>query len=446
MKLNIGPDAAPERGLFNDNERRRMLMLCGLLVVVGTVFVISLKKQSAGPPNDEIVEHAPVVVVDTPKVDVAKLDALAGDATPEARVLIAPAALDATFQVARLLTPQHYAPMGGRELDRAAAAELLSDPAPRRGQLFRVRGWIEAFQPFDSVGGSTAHYRGRLRAEDGTQAYFAVLAVKDLRGAVGEFAVIDGLFLENHRQQGPDGWIDAPLLVGPSLTLSFPELDPVTELDRDAFLGVTDDSATSITGQPFHEYWKLVSYAQHLGEFDWSKAPVLDETSYADLREHGDQWRARAVRIPASELMDIWNQAQKENPLRLATMTEGWLGNWSWIRHGTGLVRFVAPFTNQDLHRKDIAEARGFFLKQSAYEMRDGNIGVVPLFVLASIEGYTPREDNTWTIVLAVVGGSLAVFGVLVGLALLRDRRKARALRNELVRRRRARRAQLQQS
>ena len=71
-------------------------------------------------------------------------------------------------------------------------------------------------------------------------------------------------------------------------------------------------------------YWRLASFAQHLeeGTIDWSTVPVLDSDSYDDLREHGSAWRVRAVRIPASKLMDISNQAQKENPLRLEKMTE----------------------------------------------------------------------------------------------------------------------------
>jgi len=226
--------------------------------------------------------------------------------------------------------------------------------------------------------------------------------------------------------------------------LSFPELEPVLELEPMAFVGVTDDDVTSITGHPFTEYWKLASYAQHLDEsFDWSEATLLNAENYDDMRRNGASWRARPVRIPPSKLMDISNQAQKENPLRLEKMAEGWIGNWDWTS-GTGLVRFVAPFANETLKMGDIVEARGFFLKHSAYEMRDGGIGIVPTFVVHSIEGSTPVEDNTWTIVLAVLGSSLLLFCLAISLALMRDRKNARALQDELKRRRRARRAQPQ--
>ena len=51
--------------------------------------------------------------------------------------------------------------------------------------------WSEELESFDSAG-STAHYRGRLRLDDGAHAYFATIALKDLRGEVGEYGAIEG--------------------------------------------------------------------------------------------------------------------------------------------------------------------------------------------------------------------------------------------------------------
>ena len=107
-------------------------------------------------------------------------------------------------------------------------------------------------------------------------------------------------------------------------------------------------------------------------------------------------------------------------------------------------MRFVAPLTKETLMMGDVIEARGFILKHSAYEMRDGGLGIVPTFVLASIRGHTPPVDNTWTIILAVLGGSLLIFCGMISLALLRDRASSKSLRAELKRRRLARRAQPQ--
>ena len=448
MKLHMGPGAAPEHGLFNAHERKRMFMLAGLLVVLAVIFVSSIRKENARRREEAArgpEEVVPVTVVSRAAIDVERLRELATDATAEERVLLGTPALEAAFKDARLVSPKHFEPMGGRNLDTDVADELLAGPDAQRGQLFRARGWIADLQAFDSVGGSTAHYRGRLRLESGGHAFFATLSLQDLEGLEGEFAMLEGLFLENHRREDDGGWIEAPLIVGPRVVLSFPELPPLRELNPAAFLGVEDDDVTQITGQPFREYWRLVSFAQHVqeGEVDWDAAPLLSAENYADLREHGSTWRVRAVRIPASKLMDISNQAQKENPLRLEKLTEGWIGNWDW-KSGPGLVRFVAPFTNETLKMGDVIEARGFFLKHSAYEMRDGGLGIVPTFVLSSIEGHTPPSDNTWTIVLAVLGGSLLIFCGVISLALLRDRASSKALRSELKRRRQARRAQPQ--
>lgn len=448
MKLHMGPGAAPEQGLFNAQERKRMFMLAGLLVVLAVIFVSSIRKENerrreeaAHPPR----ELAPVTVVARAAIDTERLRELSTDATPEERVLLSTPALEAAFMDTRLLSPKHFDPMGGRDLGADVIEELLAEPDPLRGQLFRARGWIVEVTPFDSVAGSTAHYRGRLRLQDGSFAYFAVLSLRDLEGQVGEFAMVEGLFLENHRREGEAGWIDAPLIVGPRAALSFPELAPERELNPAAFLDVADDGVTQISPQPFRAYWRLVSYARHLedGDVDWAAAPLLGTDNYADLREHGSAWRVRPVRIPASKLMDISNQAQQENPLRLEQLAEGWIGNWEW-KSGPGLVRFVAPFTNETLKMGDVIEARGFFLRHSAYTMRDGGLGIVPTFVLSSIEGHTPPVDNSWTIILAVLGGSLLIFCGVISLALLRDRASSKSLRAELKRRRLARRAQPQ--
>lgn len=456
MKLNIGPESAPEQGLFNAYERKRMIMLCGLLLVIGTVFIVSLnKEQDRREHGTAPTTEGPITVTSTPKIDVDAYRKLVDDSTPEARVLVAQRALEKAFEDARLLSPKHFEPMGGRDLDRATTEHLLAEPDAERGQIFRARGSLDEIESFDSAG-STAHYRGRLRLDDGAYVYFAAISLKDLRGEVGEYGAIEGLFLENYRRQarrepgasgpGKGGWIDAPLIVGPRLMLSFPELEPVTKLEPMAFADVRDDSVESITGQPFHEYWNLVSYVQQLDDesFDWSAAPLLNEKLYGELRENGAAWRAKPLRIPPSELMDIWDQSQKENPVRVASLAEGWIGNWDWMKTGSGVLRFVGTFDASQLSRNDIVEARGFFLKQSAYEMRDGGIGIAPILVLHSMEGFTPQEDNSWTIILALIGGSLLVFAAIVGLALLRDRKKARSLQAELRRRRQARRAQPQ--
>ena len=66
---------------------------------------------------------------------------------------------------------------------------------------------------------------------------------------------------------------------------------------------------------------------------------------------------------------------------------------------------------------------------------------LAPMFVLADIERFVPAEDTRVTTIFAiVVGGTLALLGLLAVL-LVRDKRKSAELQADLVRRRRERRA-----
>jgi len=443
--LPTGPDSAPEGGLFSQAERKRMIMLVVLFFIVVGMFSYGIfrgARGKPGAPEEAAPTPRPEAAVITPEVDLDALGELAHDATEEERLVVEGPALQELFRPARLLADAHYDAMGGRLLDAETAAALRANPDAERGALFRARGWIEEIQAVDTGASATAHYRGRLRLEDGGAAWFAVLALSDVSGEVDDFVRIDGLLLKLFRRGAAGGeMLEAPFLVGPRAVQSFPAVGAVTALEPNEFQFVEDDSPAGITGQPFHEYWMLVSYALHgADDVDWSSAPLVDGETMADIYENGTAWRGVPVRIPPAELMDIWDQRQEENPARVARLAEGWAGNWEWAKHTGGVVRFVAPFERGALRRGDAFTARGFFLKNLAYEPAQGGMAMAPFFVLHSIEGFTPVENNTWTVIFGIMAGSLVVMACLFYAGVMRDRKKARQLQDELRRRRRARR------
>ncbi len=451
MKLlpPMGPESAPETGLFNTAERKRMVSLAVLFTVVLAMIAygwFSRSEKSAPPvtePNAPQERPAEVVVI-TPEVDAAAIEALVDDATPGGRVVVEGPALEAILEPARLLNDGHYAPMEGALLDETVAGELIAAPAEARCKLLRARGFIDEIGTFDGGPRSTAHYRGRLRLEGGGHAWFAVVALPEASGDIGDFVRIDGLFLKVFRRAGADGeWIEAPMIVGPRAVPSFPGFEPVTEFDTNALLFVEDDGLGGISGQPFYEYWRLLSYAQNVepGTIDWSQAPVLDEGLMLDIQQNSGAWRGVPIRVPPALLFDIWDQAQGENPARLEKLAEAWAGNEYWTRTSVGVIRFVAPFERGELRRGDVFTGRGFFLRNHAYERLDGNLALAPFFVMHSLEPFTPVEDETWATVFSSIALALVAIVILTFVGVMRDRKKTQLLQAELRRRRRARRA-----
>jgi hypothetical protein len=216
------------------------------------------------------------------------------------------------------------------------------------------------------------------------------------------------------------------------------------------FANVEDDSAEGITGQPYDPFWQLLAYARDVPPeaLDWQSVPELDVDRLNELFGDASPWRAEPFRIPPSEVLGIWHEAQTENPARIDRLGKGWASNARWAKGGPfKLIQFVTPLDTTGLRRGDWFTGTGFFLKNLSYEPRDGGVAVAPYFVLHSIEPYVPPEAPSLAPLFAGIGiGMLALF-VLIFVALMRDRRKANQLQEELRRRRRARRAaQPQQS
>lgn len=453
MKLTTGPTQAPQSGLFNAAEGRRFRWMLFAFALVVLTFVFFLRKENerrraaAEEAARESELQAPPTVVVTPEIDAAALDALVRDRSPADRVVVETPALARALRDTTLVNDALYEPMGGRALDAALAAELVgSDDALRaaaRGKLLRSYGWIEALERREAVDELPEHLLGRLRQEDGSRVAFAVRQGPERVLLDGDFVRVDGVFLEALRIEGPDGWIDAPLIVGPRVLVSYPRLLPPPELDALVFADVEDDSIAGITGMPFDAYWELVAFVRNLdgATVDWAAAPLLDRAGMAELALNGAAFRAQPVRVPVCQVMDSYELAQPENPLRLERMTEGWLGSEDWLGSVQGLVKFVSPELELGIRRKQHITARGFFFKHLAYETAEAGISVAPFLVLYDVETFVPPDNSTWRTVLMTFGGLLVFLVGLLVFLLRRDQSRSQELQAELTARRRARRA-----
>ena len=85
--------------------------------------------------------------------------------------------------------------------------------------------------------------------------------------------------------------------------------------------------------------------------------------------------------------------------------------------------------------------ARGFFFKNLAYEPREGGLRVAPRLVLVSLDEYTPGENNAMRYLFIAVSVGTALLVGAIFLLTARDRRSSERMRQDMIRRRRSRRA-----
>ena len=84
--------------------------------------------------------------------------------------------------------------------------------------------------------------------------------------------------------------------------------------------------------------------------------------------------------------------------------------------------------------------ARGYFLRNHNYEVRNGLPRRCPVFVMADVEPFIPNTDRSVAnLMWYMLGGTLLLVGVIYAL-LMRDRKQSEKLQEELLRRRRERR------
>ena len=427
------------------------MLLFGAGVVVIAISVVTIQSKNKTREAARLAEFARATaelptVVAVPKIDVASLEAAASDARAEQRVVLPGEALEAGFAQSAQVYDSVYTALGGRELSGPIAAEIISDPKGHRGQLLRVRCFVDEMKqlPNPSDAESPRFFvRGHL--EDGAPVYFAVAEFVGLAPAPGDFVRMDGLFVRVNSEEVEAQRVEAPLFVGRRMLESYPTRAPVTELSPQRFAFVHDDSVDGgLEGLDDDTYWDLVSYVKNLkpGQVDWDAAPALDNTTISAIFRDGSAWRGKPVRVPVARMLGIWNQAQPENPLRLEHMVEGWFGRGDWVGQAK-VVRFTAPFDDIPPNaRKDVV-VRAFFYKNLAYTPKNGGAAIAPFFVVESLQEFIPPDSVGLRQLTYIVAGSLGIMGIMIFFLMRRDRARTEELEAELLRRRRERRQKL---
>ncbi len=125
-----------------------------------------------------------------------------------------------------------------------------------------------------------------------------------------------------------------------------------------------------------------------------------------------------------------------ENPLRWSSLHAGWLAPWS-ADDGVSLVQFVKAPADDPRAQRTSVSARGFFLRNVAYERENGEVALAPLVVLQTLEPAVTVTTSSWTWVLAIASGLFAAL-VAAFVILRRDARSSSSLRAELEHRARA--------
>ncbi len=449
MSFDFSPKDRATTSFFSPSEKRRFggMVAASLLLMGGLLYMAMstnrhkanrLEQAPQGPTQPEFVES-----VEQLKIDVPRWNELTSDKTTEDRVLVESAALKLALESAQLIRDAHFEAMNGIEPTLEQLAEIARDPSASRARFARLRGTLEQLEEVPSVPGAEGYWRGRMRLENQGVVLFAAPKVAENGVYEGVFARMDGLFLKLMRHQTDSGWIEAPLFVGPTVRRSFARIEPVSAFESGTFMGVVDDTLDEPQGMQLEEYWKLVSYVSNLpaSDVDWGQAPLLNRQTMTELMADGSKFRARPVRIPACTVLDVWSQAQGENPLRVAKMSEGWLGLQEWIGPSNGVVHFSAPNPELGLKRGDLVTANAYFFKNHAYETDRDALAVAPFMVVTSMALSLPPDQSSWRLMLAIFGSSLiGLIGLLLYLS-RRDRLRSENLEAELRNRRRTRRA-----
>ncbi len=165
-------EAAPEGKLLNSGERKKLLFMGTLVVLVIVAFVyvrLQDSKRSASELNqiadadEEFTEQLVVPSLDPSTLAGKVLDAREGD-----RVLLQRETLDPLLEYADSLHSGHFSALGIRALDAEAQASLAAAPEEHRAEVFLARGWLDDLDQRVGTGGEQEHHgRLRLRREPG---------------------------------------------------------------------------------------------------------------------------------------------------------------------------------------------------------------------------------------------------------------------------------------
>ncbi|MEM6674982.1 MAG: hypothetical protein AAF726_19190 [Planctomycetota bacterium] len=448
-------------------DRMRMIGLALGALIIGALYVFSTWKaredRAAAEAEAAAIARAEEAEEESGDVAVVPFDRpellqVIADATPAQQELLGTEPLRAVFGYARLQTDAALSARGLRPLDAAVRDELMGAPTEYRLDAIRLRGRVVEASQRPREGTSRDDWMGTIDVGDGTLGHFLVAAApvqqdgaREIR--VGDYLLVDGLFHAIYRtpvttDAGRES-VSAPLVVGQRATASTPEMTEDIARLLPTLEDVVDDELGDVHDPDEFEMarWELMGKAKLLGsEVDWETVPELDDDTLRAIYEDGSAYRGQAYRIPVSINMDTYSIRVDDNPLRLDRVTTGWIGNATW-KGPAKTIKWVGPFTRRDMLRGDslsnenrYVRANGYFFRNHLFQNRDGEPRRAPVFVLESIETFTP--EPAWSVSIfryAVLGLTVFLVGFIF-LLLRADRRRSQRLYDDMIRRRRARR------
>lgn len=433
-------------------DRNRIIVLTLGAVVLGVGYLVTLfagdrarEREAAEEPMMEARTNPEEQVIVPAFDDIDLLDAIE-DSTEEQRLSISDEALDGLVFYSSMLLPRHFDQLGVTSLDAEMVSELQVNPGEHRGEAYLARGMIVDLGRRQRSDKLEESY-GTLRLEDGSMVHVASKNEPEGELGTGDWAALEGFFVQNWRGSVEGSLVDAPLLAGSSLRKAYPpiEVDDLEDIRQVLITQVADDQLGKVTGEPFDEMWTLMTYAsERAAEVNWEEAIELNTQSLSSLADDGAAFRAVPCTIPISRNMGSYTVRAKENPLRLERVTRGWIGNFAWTG-SVPVIQWIGPFDKPDLADwkggAKLLTARGFFLKNVYYEQKNGDPGRAPLFVMSDVDIFVPERDTRPAqIALGVV---VLAFGMVLTIwfFLRQDKRAAADLQQQLARRRRAREA-----
>ncbi|HIF41353.1 MAG TPA: hypothetical protein EYQ74_09675 [Planctomycetes bacterium] len=432
-------------------DKRRLLLMGGAAIAMAVFYlVVSTEEGRSGtggslPLPDEGVEAPLNLPVETIPFDQADLLANILDDTPDGRLNVSNEALTALLYYTKLLTHGNYEALGIEDLNESRCNAISDDPSSARVAPLRARGQVETYSSRQRAEVKFTEFYGTLALDGGGHAHFAFTIPPDDAPEVGEYLMIEGVLVQMLRAETPGGFVDAPLIASRTATPSTP---PTALLDHQAlrlalFEGVKDDEIEDVSGLPRVPLDQLLLYArENSATENWEEASELNNHTLNGILQGGDAFRGIPFRVPVSGNLGSWTERADENGLRLGTMTHGWIGNFGWTG-ATGVIQWIAPFDEPKLDQRyggaRLVTAKGYFFKNVYYLKQDQSPHRAPLFVLSEVTPFIPVHDPMPSYIMYGVLSITLLMIALVFFLLRRDKKAAEQLRQEFVRRRKAR-------
>jgi hypothetical protein len=443
MKLS-----SAERIGTGNAKTRLVLMSVAALAIGGTMLYLLTRMQTPVEEPGEAVGEQSEEVYALPEVLPGTFDDVRDEA-PEDRRYVEDAQLEVVRTVVRTTTALAIAASGARALDATAAAEIAAAPAAARGAWYTVRGELLEFARKPSaLDASREELVGSLRTAEGTTVFFRAQRTDDEGLAPGDWARVDGMFFKllNDELPGPTGQVavDGPLLVAPEVLQSFPDFGTVSTVEREHWEAVRDDTLSRTVGPHDAMRWRLLAFMRDLPTEGASKVAgltaggPLNERVLVDMLNSGTAFRGQYFALPPCRVQALTVRTAGENPARLEKYTEVWLGNAMWQKQP--VVRVLLPGSMEHLAPGTIVSAEVVYFMNVAYDtVRDRKLA--PMFVARTLDLFEPPEDTAIRAMIYGFAGLLGVLAIVLAVLVKRDERRSKELAEQLVKRRRERRA-----